>query len=204
MRITTQKGDLKMNDWRNVNYLIHGTAVQKEVYNLLTELDIMHLLAEYNPILVGTIPLGIQVEGSDLDIICEVHSPAEFKALVVRYFGAMDRFVSESRVVQGILRTKINFMAKGWPIELFGQPRRTELQNGYLHMIVEAEILAQMDDNFRERIIFLKTSGWKTEPAFTKALGLEGDPYEALLELEKLPRSVLHALCHSIKAREQV
>ena len=191
-----------MNDWRNVNYLIHGTAVQKEVYNLLTELKIMNLLTDYNPLLVGTIPLGIQVEDSDLDIICEVYDPVKFMSLVVRFFGAMEGFVSESRVVQGIPRTKINFMAKGWPIELFGQPRRTELQNGYLHMIVEAEILAQMDDDFRERIILLKTSGWKTEPAFAKALGLEDDPYEALLELEKLPRSELYSLCHSIQARE--
>jgi hypothetical protein len=193
-----------MNDWRNVDYLIHGTAVQKEVYNLLLELDIMNLLTDYNPLLVGTIPLGIQVEGSDLDIICEVYDPMKFKALGVRYFGAMEGFVSESRVVQGIPRTKINFMVKGWPIELFGQPRRTELQNGYLHMIVEAEILAQMDDDFRERIILLKSSGWKTEPAFAKAMGLEDDPYEALLELEKLPRSTLHALCHAVQAREQV
>lgn len=193
-----------MKDWRKIDDLNRGTAVQKEVYNLLIELEIMNLLTDYNPLLVGTIPLGIQVEGSDLDIICEVHDPVKFKALVVRYFGAMEGFVSESRVVQGIPRTKVNFMVKGWPIELFGQPRRTELQNGYLHMIVEAEILAQMDDEFRERIIFLKTSGWKTEPAFAKALGLEGDPYEALLELEKLPRSALHALCHSVQAREQV
>ncbi|HBS46284.1 MAG TPA: DUF4269 domain-containing protein [Paenibacillus sp.] len=191
-----------MNDWRNVNYLIHGTAVQKEVYNLLTELKIMNLLTDYNPLLVGTIPLGIQVEDSDLDIICEVYDPVKFKSLVVRFFGAMEGFVRESRGVQVIPRTKINFMAKGWPIELFGQPRRTELQNGYLHMIVEAEILAQMDDDFRERIILLKTSGWKTEPAFAKALGLEGDPYEALLELEKLSRSELYSLCHSIQARE--
>lgn len=193
-----------MNEWRNIDDLIHGTTVQKEVYNLLLELDIMNLLKGYNPLLVGTIPLGIQVEGSDLDIICEVYDPVKFKALVVLYFGAMEGFVSESRVVQGIPRTKINFMVKGWPIELFGQPRRTELQNGYLHMIVEAEILAQMDDDFRERIILLKSSGWKTEPAFAKAMGLEGDPYEALLELEKLPRSALHALCHSVQAREQV
>lgn len=192
-----------MNDWRKVDDLNRGTAVQKEVYHLLKELDIMSLLAEYNPLLVGTVPLGIQVKGSDLDIICEVHDPAEFKVLASQYFGAMDGFVSESRVVQGIPRTKINFMAKGWPIELFGQPRQTELQNGYLHMIVEAEILAQMDDDFRERIIMMKSNGWKTEPAFAQALGLEGDPYEALLELEKLPRSALHALCHSVQARGQ-
>lgn len=190
-----------MNDWRNIDYLNHGTAVQKEVFNLLEKLEIMSLLADYNPLLVGTVPLGIQVIGSDLDIICEVHDPAEFKALVSRHFGDRDGFASATRVVQGIPRTKINFMTGGWPIELFGQPRPTVLQNGYLHMIVEAEILARMDDDFRQQIITLKSNGWKTEPAFAEVLGLEGDPYEALLELEKLPRSALSALCHSIQAR---
>lgn len=77
-----------MKDWRKIDDLNRGTAVQKEVYNLLTELEIMNLLMDYNPLLVGTVPLGIQVEGSDLDIICEVHDPVEFKALVVRYFGS--------------------------------------------------------------------------------------------------------------------
>lgn len=68
-------------------------------------------------------------------------------------------------------------------------------------MIIEAEILAQLDNDFRQQIITMKTNGWKTEPAFAQVLGLEGDPYEALLMLEKLPRSALYAFCHSIQAR---
>lgn len=191
----------EMNDWRNIDYLNHGTPVQKEVYALLRKLNIMSLLADYNPVLVDTVPLGIQVKGSDLDIICEVHDSVMFTDIVSRYFGTMDDFTSVSRVVDGVPRTKINFMAGGWPIELFGQPRPTALQNGYLHMIIEAEILAQLDNDFRQQIITMKTNGWKTEPAFAQVLGLEGDPYEALLMLEKLPRSALYAFCHSIQAR---
>jgi hypothetical protein len=160
MLIPSRRGCLlKMNDWRNIVYLNRGTVVQKEVYDLLIELD----------------------------IICEVYDHAQFTTQVSRYFGAMDDFVSVSRVVQGVPRTKINFMAGGWPIEIFGQPRGTELQNGYLHMIVEAEILNQMDEDFRQQILTLKSSGWKTEPAFAQVLGLEGDPYEAVLKLGKLP-----------------
>lgn len=50
-------------------------------------------------------------------------------------------------------------------------------------------------------MITLKSNGWKTEPAFAEVLGLEGDPYEALLELSKLPRSAIRGLCHSIQQR---
>lgn len=187
-----------MRDWRSIEYLSHGSSVQQEVYTLLKELDIMRLLADYNPVLVGTVPIGIQVKDSDLDIICEVHDAESFKNLASRHFGHMEQFTIESQEVQGISQTVINFLAGDWPIELFGQPRVAELQNGYLHMIIEAEILDIMGDQFRERMILLKSKGWKTERAFAEALGLKGDPYEALLELEKLPRSALYALCHQM------
>jgi hypothetical protein len=54
-------------------------------------------------------------------------------------------------------------------------------QVAYRHMVVEWNILAANDDNFRGEIIRLKKSGMKTEPAFAQLLQLDGDPYQALL-----------------------
>lgn len=192
-----------MEDWRDISYLNRGSAVQKEVYGLLMELGILRLLADYSPLLVGTIPLGIQVESSDLDIICEVHDHEQFTSFASQHFGEMDDFISVTRVVQDVPRTKINFCVGGWPIELFGQPVKTELQNGYLHMLIESELLGLLGENFRELIIRLKKCGMKTEPAFAQVLGLEGDPYEALLELGRLTPEELISLCKSIKAKRK-
>lgn len=178
-------------DWCELSYLKRGTVVQCKVYNLLKELNIMEIVSDHNPILVGTVPLGIQVEGSDLDIICEVHEMEEFAVKVARHFGDRDDYCCESRTVRGIPRIKINFNEADWPIELFGQPRQTKLQNGYLHMIIEAELLGLLGDDFRKRIIELKSAGMKTEPAFAQLLKLEGDPYEALLTLGRLAPEVL-------------
>lgn len=38
-----------MKDWRNIGYLQYGTAVQKEVFALLGELEIMSLIADDHP-----------------------------------------------------------------------------------------------------------------------------------------------------------
>ena len=51
-------------------------------------------------------------------------------------------------------------------------------------MLVEDKLLAQHGEAFRQQIVSLKRQGYKTEPAFALALGLEGDPYLALLTLE--------------------
>ena len=49
-------------------------------------------------------------------------------------------------------------------------------------MIIEHKILQENDEKFRRDIIKLKERGLKTEPAFAKLLGLEGNPYQALLD----------------------
>lgn len=188
-------GLTELEVWRDLSYLKNGTPVQQEVFALLNGLDIMERLAAYKPLLAGTVPLGIQVEGSDLDIICEVYDREAFAAAADLHFGGLADYRCEMRTVNGIPRVKINFSASGWPVELFGQPLRTEWQNGYLHMAVEARILKLLGDDFRHRVIGLKAGGMKTEPAFARLLHLPGDPYESLLALELLPiRELEHTL----------
>ncbi|MFE4712918.1 DUF4269 domain-containing protein [Paenibacillus sp. NPDC056722] len=186
---------VKEERWLDISYLQQGTALQKEVHALLARLNVMNLLNNYHPVLVGTIPLGIQVEGSDLDIICEVHDLEAFAAQVGLHFGEMDKFSCESRIVAGIPRIKINFTVEGWLVELFGQPRSSREQNGYIHMVVEARVLNILGASFRRQVIELKRQEVKTEPAFARLLQLEGDPYQAMLELYKLPEMELEALC---------
>ena len=52
-------------------------------------------------------------------------------------------------------------------------------------MIIERNILEEKGFEFKQKVKDLKSSGIKTEPAFEKLLGLEGDPYIELLKLEK-------------------
>ena len=69
--------------------------------------------------------------------------------------------------------------------EIFGQNIPTEKQNAYRHMLIEKEILNERGIEFRNKIMELKHSGIKTEPAFAQLIGLTGNLYKALLKLEK-------------------
>jgi len=162
-------------------YLAHGSPKQREVYQVLTELGICSTLQSYDPLLVGTIPIDIDLPESDLDIICEVHDLQAFEELIIDTYGQMELFRSHQREVGGMMRFVANFTYHGWPIEIFAQAIPTTAQNGYRHMIVEHRILQMIGAEGKQEIRELKRSGLKTEPAFAKWLNMDGDPYAVLL-----------------------
>ena len=67
-----------MINFLDISYLKSGNERQKKAYHVLTDNNILEKLAFYHPILVGTIPININIESSDLDIICEVYDNDEF------------------------------------------------------------------------------------------------------------------------------
>ncbi|MNO16536.1 hypothetical protein D3C76_62170 [compost metagenome] len=177
-----------------IDYLTKGTSVQKNVYELLQQHGLMEKLAHYKPILVGTVPLDIQIEDSDLDIICEVDDFDDFETLIRAEFQHYEKFSVIQRDVEGVHRIKANFQCEDWPIEIFGQGIPVLQQNGYRHMRVEARMLRLFGKDFKCRVHELKQTGCKTEPAFASILGLQGDPYKALLIYEDYTDDQLAAL----------
>ncbi|QWU16625.1 protein of unknown function [Paenibacillus sophorae] len=186
------------DDWKDLSYLKNGSPVQREVHALLKDLKLMNALADWDPVLAGTVPLGLQVPGSDLDILCEVHDFGAFRDAVERCFGGAADYRCSSREVNGKPRIVARFTAGKWPVEIFGQPVPVRRQNGYIHMVVEARILGILGEGFRDRVRLLKADGIKTEPAFAQLLALEGDPYISLLQLERLDEPALEALCRKV------
>ncbi|RUS45817.1 DUF4269 domain-containing protein [Cohnella sp. AR92] len=176
--------------WTDLAYLSSGTAAQQEIFALLQRTKLLVPLLAHRPVLVGTFPIGIEVPGSDLDIICEVKDMDAFGKLAETHYGQYESFEITRDAAgdgEGRERIVVNFAVSGWPIEVYGENKPTDRQNGYLHMVVEDRLLRHYGESFRERIIRLKRGGLKTEPAFAKALGLTGDPYERLLEMADWP-----------------
>ena len=170
-------------DFINVDYLKFGNKKQQNVFKLLNRIHIFDIIEKYNPILVGTIPIGIDIDSSDLDIICEVYDLDEFEILMKDKFSNFNKF-KINKVNNEILT--VNFLVDDFEIEVYAQNIKSTEQNGYRHMIIENRILSLGGDLVRQKIIELKKSGLKTEPAFAKLLNLEGNPYDELLKLEKL------------------
>lgn len=172
-----------MINFKNPDYLQHGNAKQKKAFSVIQKLQLMEILAPFHPIIVGTIPIEIDLPESDIDIVCETSDLRKFKLLLIEKFADFDSFTIKEKKIRNKPSIVAKFMFQSFIFELFGQNTPSDMQYAYRHMHVEYQILQQNSPSFRNRIVSLKKSGLTTEEAFAKLLGLKGDPYEALLHL---------------------
>lgn len=157
-----------------------GTEKQQDAYSAIMELDIMNRLSSYTPVLCGTLPIGIDITGSDLDIIMEVQELDPFEGLIQTLYNKKDGFTIKRKMINGKEVMKANFTFSGFEFELFGQAQPVHKQHAYLHMVIEHELL-QRYPALQQKVIHLKNQGYKTEPAFCKIFDITGDPYEGLI-----------------------
>lgn len=153
---------------------------------------VLPALAAFDPHVAGTPPLGLALPSSDIDILCHAPDPMAFADAVTRVFGHLRDFqlVERPRWQAVIAR----FHAHGWPFEIFGQPLPVAQQQGWRHFLVERRLLALGGGALASTILALRAQGLKTEPAFAQLLGLTGDPYAALLDLEAWDDEALRTL----------
>lgn len=151
--------------------------------NVIDQLGLLDHLAEFDPVVIGTPPLGIATENSDIDIACSSPNLKAFAALATKRFDQFNGFeildiknLNEPAIV-------VKFKALNWEIELFCQNLPTAKQWGVRHFYIEQRLLA-LDNKLVDKVKLLKQNGMKTEPAFAQLLALQGDPYEAMLKLE--------------------
>ena len=164
----------------------------RDVGEFIAESRIMERLAGYDPLLAGTIPIGINIEGSDLDILCCYEDQASFIRDVTAQFGMEEGFcLNECHQSSGKSSEKYEehvlcrFNLGKYPVEIYGCRTPVLKQRAYLHMVIEDYLLRERGEEFRTEIIRLKQSGYKTEPAFCLLLGIDGDPYEGLISYGK-------------------
>lgn len=171
-----------MIDFTTIEYLKTGNTKQIRAYEVLTQNKILSELAEFDPVLVGTIPICIDIEDSDLDIVCYWKDKTHFIEKLTAVFGRETEFTIRETMINHQESVIANFKKAAFEIEIFGQNIPVQNQNGYRHMIIEYKILQLKGEKFRLEIIRLKQKGYKTEPAFGLLLGLKDDPYLELLE----------------------
>jgi hypothetical protein len=159
----------------------------------LERTEVLPKLAAFNPHVVGTPPLGLDLPTSDIDVICFAPDADAFTCAVWNAFGTRPTFRMWQKI--GLDRPVVaNFADADWIIEIFGQASPISEQHGWRHFLVERRLLAFGGDTFRVAVMTRRNNGMKTEPAFAAALGLDGDPFQALLSLECCSDTELIAL----------
>jgi hypothetical protein len=172
---------------------VASPANRPDYREALRRVGALDLLEPFDPHVAGTPPLGLDVAGSDIDILCHAPDAKAFAQQVWTHFAELDEFSMHQWTNSG--RPVIaGFVAEGWAFEIFGAVKPIAQQAGWRHFRIEERLLALYGDALRTRIMALRCAGMKTEPAFATAFGLSGDPYAALLELEQLPDAALSDL----------
>ncbi len=170
-------------NWHDITYLERGTERQQRACEALRTIGVLDDLRDHGPVLVGTIPIGIDLPESDLDIICHARDAAAFSDCLERLNKNRSDFRLRRTMHEGLASVVADFAAEGFRIQIFGQDRPVTEQRAYRHMVVEARLLAIGGDTARRIIGQLRGGGIKTEPAFARCFRLSGNPYARLNDL---------------------
>lgn len=187
-----ESNTLENRDWKDISYLMEGNPRQRKVYHILKEIEILDILEDFSPIVVGTIPLAIDIETSDLDIVCQFKEKEEdIRKILLEHFGDYQNFTIRQ---MGIDAYAYNFWYEGCEIEVYASKMPTEQSNSYRHLLIASRLISLYGDEFREEIIQLKKEGYLTEPAIAKLLHLHGERYETIFKIENCSDSELKSL----------
>lgn len=153
----------------------------QKVWDALISSEILTSLSQWHPFVAGTFPLGVEAEDSDLDILLTLKNT---EALKEKLQPLLNRSTEVSWKENTEKLISLSFTYLGIKFDLYAEPTLSYHQMAARHFRVEEKILEDGNAQLREKIISLRKAGLKTEPAFAQALGLKGDPYEALLNYE--------------------
>lgn len=172
----------RLPDFRDWSFLAHGSKDQRRAFATLSRHQPFDRLEGADSVLVGTFPIDIAIDGSDLDILVAA-VPTSFASVLDAGFGQEAGYTRRLTQTTDGPALVVAFTLDGLPVEIFVQNVPVERQMGWRHMLVEARLLL-LDPSLHPAIRALKQAGVKTEPAFARLLGLPGDPYQSLLTLE--------------------
>ena len=108
---------------------------------VVDDLDLFGCLAEFSPVVIGTPPLGLAIEESDIDIACSALDLEKFGDIARKHFGEFEAFSLRLFNVSDEPAIVAAFLSSGWEIEVFCQALDVEKQAGVRHFRIEQRLL---------------------------------------------------------------
>jgi uncharacterized protein len=181
LRCDFKSGSIKFHN-QALSSVIHLEKKSK-IFSAIIDSQILLDLSRFHPLIVGTYPLDIQLEASDVDVVLSHTNLQEVEECFLKFYSYLPDFKIQSSCILERDTLIAQFTFNSVPFELFAQKLLSFEQNGYRHFHIEERLLKVGGTRFKQNIVNLRKAGLKTEPAFAKALALSGDPYSALSNL---------------------
>ncbi|WP_237132733.1 DUF4269 domain-containing protein [Pseudohongiella sp. O18] len=165
----------------------------KKAREAIKECQVLELLEGYSPVVVSTIFVGLDTEQSDIDIVCQYDCQNTFASTFLGAFGQSEHF--ELNLNDDYLVGR--FHSLGFLVEVYASPMLVKSQAAFRHYQVMERLVRLGGPTIQRSIRTLKRRGLKTEPAICQVLGLNGDPYQAVLSLSSSTDGQLFELLQS-------
>jgi hypothetical protein len=168
-------------------------CIRAEWQEALAASKVLEALRGLEVRLVGTLPLGVDVATSDIDVVVHSEDPNEV-AERLAFPGLPFDELKLWRWCRAPRPLVAAFNFGEWPFEVFASPQPITQQDAWRHFEVERRLLVLGGVEMRDAVRTRRLEGLKTEAAFAELLGLAGDPYEAISGLFAKNDDVLLAL----------
>lgn len=122
--------------FETLDYLRHGNKRQQRALIVIEQNSLFTILAPYDPLLAGTIPINIDIETSDLDILCCWKNRVGFLDDVSEYFSHQKNFQLKTADIRGRESVIASFSLEEFEIEIFGQNIPSRDQDAFRHMLM--------------------------------------------------------------------
>jgi hypothetical protein len=190
---------MKLLDFEN---LAKGSAQQRQAYEALQKIELFQGLSSYSPLLVGAIPLGVDIESSSLEVVCSADNLEGFAAKATELLSSQESFYCEHKILRARPAVLVSFRSGGFTTRILAQDVSSFTQNAVVQMLVEARLLAFAPSEVRDEIRVLKRQGLSTEQAFVRCFDLDmvlnkKDPFEK--RAGELPKSIPDVALAAVK-----
>jgi predicted metalloenzyme YecM len=169
----------------------------QKVFSALKKSEVLSQLNSFSPLVAGTFPLGLQTEGSDLDILLSHHDIDAALERVESLYKNTSSFDSYKNTdTEGKRYGVARFLIDEIPFEIYIEKTPTIQQRAYMHFQIEERLLKLGGEKLKNQILAFRQKGMKTEPAFGAALNLDSDPYQKLVEMHSWSEEKLNSFLH--------
>ena len=181
------------HNWRDHSHIRDGSPRQMKAYTTVyDELMIFLKLKAHDPMWVGSFPVGIDSDESDIDIVCNPSSLRPFLRQVRSLYGDCDNFRLTWKAIERVPTVIARFTCGEFDLEIYGQPKPTANQAAVMFMLVAARLLAIGGEPAKARIQELKANGHSSAEALAIYFQIDTPaPYPTLVQFMKLDNDTL-------------
>lgn len=167
---------LSERNWYDYTVIRDGSPRQMRAYSVVfDELMVFLHMKPYKPVWVGSYPLGIDAETSDINILLEPEQLRVFLVDVRKHYGHHDDFKLVWKAINKTPTIVARFQVKGFWVDMFAQCRPLNEQDAFVQMLMTARLLAIGGDEACEGIRQNKTNGQNTPDAIMAYFNIETD-----------------------------